>query len=384
MAAIPLSLYLHFPWCIRKCPYCDFNSHSLRGGALESATESAYIDALLRDLDYELQELPDTRPLTSIFCGGGTPSLFSDRALARLLDCVAKKLRFASDIEITLEANPGTVDAAHFRGYRATGINRLSIGAQSFDDDQLRRLGRIHGRAEVLDAVRTARTVGFENVNIDMMYGLPQQTVAAALADLEAAVGCSPEHLSWYQLTVEPNTRFAVNPPPLPDDEAAWSIQEAGKDLLARYGYLQYEVSAYARRGLECQHNVNYWRFGDYLGIGSGAHGKRSTASGIWRRARQKHPRRYMETAGTGSALQEQRRVESANLPFEYAMNAMRLERCFTLSDYERATGLSRTSIIRVLDRARRRGLLETDPDCIRPSALGRAHLNSLLVEFLS
>lgn len=378
-ADIPLSLYLHFPWCVRKCPYCDFNSHALR----DEVPEDAYVDALIRDLDFELADAAEARPLLSIFMGGGTPSLFSDRAIGRVLEQVERRLRFASDIEITLEANPGTVDAAHFRGYRAAGVNRLSIGVQSFDEVQLKRLGRIHGRGEAITAVETARAAGFDHFNLDLMFALPQQSIADAEADLRTAIDLAPEHLSWYQLTLEPNTEFAAHPPLLPDDDDAWAMQQAGQALLAAHGYDQYEVSAYARDGRRARHNLNYWQYGDYLGLGAGAHAKRTLPQGILRRARHKHPRSYLHSAGSEAALQEQRWITAEELPFEYAMNALRLNQGFALADYERTTGQSRATLEPQLLWARQRGLLEIDGQQVRPSALGRAHLNTLIEEFL-
>ncbi len=385
---IPLSLYLHFPWCVRKCPYCDFNSHTVRG----DIEEDRYVDALIRDLDYELAVTPPASPLpplASIFAGGGTPSLFSGRAIGRVLEAVAARLCFAPDIEITLEANPGTADAHHFREYRAAGVNRLSIGVQSLDNAQLKRLGRIHGREEAIAAYRTARTAGFDNINLDLMFALPQQTPEQALSDLRAACALAPEHLSYYQLTLEPNTEFAAHPPPLPDDEAAWAMQLGGQALLADHGYVQYEVSAYAQAGRQCRHNRNYWEFGDYLGIGAGAHGKRSGAAGIIRRARHKHPRTYLESAGTAAAIQEERTVAQAELPFEFAMNALRLNQGFGTAEFERRTGLAVGALDAALNRARQKGLIEEvdggegDGGQVRASAFGRAHLNALLREFL-
>lgn len=379
---IPLSLYIHFPWCVRKCPYCDFNSHAARG----ELEEEPYIDALIRDLDFELASAPAASPLpplVSIFCGGGTPSLFSGRALGRLLEAMAARLSFAPDIEITLEANPGTADAGHFRDYRAAGINRLSIGVQSLDPAQLKRLGRIHGPEEAMAACRTARAAGFDNINLDLMYALPQQTPAEVEADLRRACALQPEHLSYYQLTLEPNTEFAARPPPLPDDDAAWTMQLAGQALLAQQGYAQYEVSAYARAGRQCRHNRNYWEFGDYIGIGAGAHGKRSAAGGISRRARHKHPRTYLQAAGGGGALQEEKAIAAAELPFEYAMNALRLNEGFALAEFEHRSGLAAAVLAPVLERARARGLIEEQGGRVRASALGRAHLNALLREFL-
>jgi oxygen-independent coproporphyrinogen-3 oxidase len=372
---------------VRKCPYCDFNSHALRG----EIEEDVYVDALIRDLDYELSLTPlpsRVSPLISIFAGGGTPSLFSGRAIGRVLEAAAARLRFAADIEITLEANPGTADAHHFREYRAAGVNRLSIGAQSLDDAQLRRLGRIHGRDEAVSAYRMARAARFENINLDLMYALPQQTPDEALADLRAACALQPEHLSYYQLTLEPNTEFAARPPPLPDDETAWTMQLAGQTLLAGQGLAQYEVSAYARAGRQCRHNRNYWEFGDYLGIGAGAHGKRSAAAGIVRRARHKHPRTYLDGAGGAAAIQEEKTVPAAELPFEFAMNALRLNEGFEPILFERRSGLAARVLDAVLNKAREKGLIEEDGGTagagrVRASAFGRAHLNALLREFL-
>ncbi|MDB5974235.1 MAG: oxygen-independent coproporphyrinogen oxidase-like protein [Nevskia sp.] len=383
LQGIPLSLYLHFPWCVRKCPYCDFNSHAARG----DIEEERYVDALIRDLDYELSLAPlalrSPSPLVSIFAGGGTPSLFSGRAIGRVLEAVAVRLPFAPDIEITLEANPGTADAGNFREYRAAGVNRLSIGVQSLDDAQLKRLGRIHGREEAIAAYRTARTAGFDNINLDLMFALPQQTPDEALADLRAACALAPEHLSYYQLTLEPNTEFAAHPPVLPDDEAAWTMQLAGQALLVEHDYAQYEVSAYASAGRQCRHNRNYWEFGDYLGIGAGAHGKLSGDGGIVRRARHKHPRSYLEGAGGAAAIQEERTVTATELPFEYAMNTLRLNQGFGLAEFERRTGLPATALDAALNQARKKGLIEEEGGHIRASAFGRAHLNALLREFL-
>lgn len=379
---VPLSLYVHFPWCVRKCPYCDFNSHALRG----DIPEAGYVDALLRDLDFELAASPESRPLASIFFGGGTPSLFSPAAVARVLDGARARLGFAPDVEITLEANPGTADAEHFRGYRAAGVNRLSIGVQSFDAAALKRLGRIHGPDEARRALELARAAGFDNVNLDLMYALPQQTLAQARDDLEAAVALAPEHLSYYQLTLEPNTEFHAQPPPLPDDEAAWAMQEQGQALLAQHGYAQYEVSAYAQPGRRCRHNLNYWQFGDYLGIGAGAHGKRSRLAPhpqIVRRARHKHPRTYVERAGTAAVLQEDRRVAAADLPFEFAMNALRLNEGFRLREFEQSTGVPGAQLEPALAQAAARGLVEREAGAVRPSPRGRALLNQLTALFL-
>jgi putative oxygen-independent coproporphyrinogen III oxidase len=379
--AIPLSLYLHFPWCVQKCPYCDFNSHPQRG----ALPEDAYIDSLLRDLDFELSEAVERRPLISIFMGGGTPSLFSDRSIGRLLEQVNRRLAFADDIEITLEANPGTAEAGHFRGYRAAGVNRLSMGFQSLDDTQLKRLGRIHSAAEARHAYAIAREAGFGNINLDLMYALPEQQLDAALADLDGLIALQPEHLSWYQLTLEPNTEFGLRPPPVPDDDTAWSMQEAGQARLAAAGYSQYEVSAYARPGRQSRHNRNYWEFGDYLGIGAGAHGKRTEATpfDIHRRARHKHPRQYQQHAGTAAALQTRQSVPADERPFEFMMNALRLNDGFAPDLYRTRTGLPWDAQSPALGAAQQRGLLEIDAARVRATGLGQRYLNSLLQLFL-
>jgi len=399
--SLPLALYLHFPWCVRKCPYCDFNSHTARG----ELDEVAYVDALIRDLDFELRE-PEPRALGSIFMGGGTPSLFSGAAIVRVLREVQRRIAFSPEIEITLEANPGTADAQNFREYRAAGVNRLSIGVQSFDDKQLRQLGRIHAGDEAIRAFEIARNAGFDNINLDLMFALPQQTIEQASRDVQQAIALAPEHISYYQLTLEPNTEFAAHPPPLPDDDAAWTIQQQGQRLLAERGYRQYEISAYARAGRECRHNRNYWEFGDYLGIGAGAHSKRSYAGGIGagtqgersfvngeddapgaleiiRRARHKHPRHYLQTAGSAAAIQEQRSVSAAELPFEYTMNALRLNEGFKPADFETRTGLPIAALEAGLNLARRDGLIETGAQSLRASEFGRAHLNALLRGFM-
>jgi putative oxygen-independent coproporphyrinogen III oxidase len=376
---IPLSLYLHFPWCVRKCPYCDFNSHALRG----DVPEEAYVDALLRDLDFELAQRPESRPLISIFMGGGTPSLFSGKALARVLEQTARRLRFASDIEITLEANPGTVDEAHFRDYHAAGINRLSIGVQSLNATHLKKLGRIHNPDDARRAVEIARRSGFDNLNLDLMYALPDQTLAEAQADLSGLIALAPEHASYYQLTLEPNTEFAARPPTLPDDDLSWEMQVRGQALLAEAGYTQYEVSAYAKVDRQARHNLNYWTFGDYLGIGAGAHAKRTQGGTLMRLARHKHPRTYQEGAGSGKAVTEQRQIPAQELPFEYVMNALRLNHGFAIADYECRTGLLWEGCARTVSTAVRQGLLETAEGQVRASALGQRHLNSLLTLFL-
>jgi len=375
---IPLALYLHFPWCVQKCPYCDFNSHALRG----LAPEDAYVEALIRDLDFELQEA-EPRPLVSIFMGGGTPSLFSDRTIGRVLEAVAQRLSFDPQIEITLEANPGTADASHFRGYRAAGVNRLSIGVQSLDAAQLKTLGRIHDPGQAVDAYRLARDAGFDNLNLDLMFALPQQTPAQAMADLAGVIALQPEHLSWYQLTLEPNTEFAARPPPLPDDDAVAEIYDQGQQRLAATGYAQYEVSAYARPGRQARHNLNYWEFGDYLGIGAGAHGKRTRDGRIERRARHKHPKRYQEAAGTAAAVQEQRLLGVEELPVEFMLNTLRLNQGVAAGLWEARTGQPLTLLAGPVAEAVRLGLLEADPARLQPTPLGHRHLNRLLGLFL-
>jgi len=296
IALPPLALYLHVPWCVRKCPYCDFNSHEAAAGL----PEAEYVTALLADLDHDLATLPDLvqgRAVSSVFIGGGTPSLFSAAAYERLFDGLRARLPFAADVEITLEANPGTVEQEKFRGYRALGINRLSIGVQSFAPDKLVALGRIHGRDEALHAAQAARAAGFDNFNLDLMHGLPGQTLEEALADIDQAIALGPTHLSWYQLTIEPNTVFYRDPPVLPEDDTLWAIQEAGQARLAAAGLQQYEVSAYAQAGRECRHNRNYWEFGDYLALGAGAHGKLTREGGVWRYQKTRLPRDYLAAA---------------------------------------------------------------------------------------
>lgn len=373
----PLALYVHIPWCVRKCPYCDFNSHA--AGA--ELPEEAYVDALLADLDADLPAAHG-RELGSIFFGGGTPSLFSARALGRLLDGVNRRLAFAADIEITLEANPGTFEQAKFRDYRALGINRLSIGVQSFHSAQLQALGRIHDGAEAIRAAEMARRAGFDNFNLDLMHGLPEQDVAGALADLRQAVALEPTHLSWYQLTVEPNTVFWSQPPEIPEDDILWDIQEAGQALLSAAGFAQYETSAYARDGRRARHNLNYWSFGDFLGIGAGAHAKLSAPDGSIRRTwKTRLPKDYLDA---GKPFQAgERLLEASELPFEFMMNALRLTAGVPAALFEQRTGLPLSDIAAACAAARGAGLLDADPAQLRPSARGQLFLNDLLQHFL-
>ncbi|MCD4866295.1 radical SAM family heme chaperone HemW [Pseudomonas sp. PLB05] len=373
----PLALYVHIPWCVRKCPYCDFNSHA----AGPTLPETEYVDALLADLDQDLIHVHG-RPLTSIFFGGGTPSLFSAQALGRLLDGVARRLSFAPDIEITLEANPGTFEQAKFVAYRGLGINRLSIGIQSFQDAKLKALGRIHGREEAIRAADRARAAGFDNFNLDLMHGLPEQSVADALGDLEQAIALAPTHLSWYQLTMEPNTVFWSQPPELPEDDTLWDIQEAGQARLAAAGYQQYETSAYAQPGRQARHNLNYWGFGDFLGIGAGAHAKLSAPDGtLLRTWKTRLPKDYLDPAKAFQA--GAKALAPADLPFDFMMNALRLVDGVPAAWYPQRTGQSLDSLAPALTAARQAGLLAEDAQRLRPTARGQLFLNDLLQSFL-
>ncbi len=374
MALPPLSLYIHMPWCVSKCPYCDFNSHVL-SGPLE---EDDYVTALLLDLEHDLP-LAAGRVLSSVFIGGGTPGLFSGAAIERLLAGVSSLIELAPDIEITLEANPGAVSATHFEGYLLAGVNRLSIGVQSFDAVKLQLLGRIHTVAEAHRALELARKVGFENINLDMIFGLPNQELSQALLDIETVIAVSPSHLSWYQLTIEHNTWFYRHPPITPDEDLLWEMQEAGKALLERAGYDQYEVSAYARAGASCRHNLNYWTFGDYLGIGAGAHAKLTTQNGVIRRSRQKHPAAYMDKLKTGGNVVEERLLHASDLSLEFMMNALRLYQGVPKTLFEQRTGLPLSSVQNRLDGATERGLLLQSEYLLRPTELGRNYLNDLL-----
>ncbi|HJV24123.1 MAG TPA: radical SAM family heme chaperone HemW [Aromatoleum sp.] len=378
MASPPLALYVHYPWCVKKCPYCDFNSHAQRGGEIP---EAAYIDALLADLESALPQVWGRR-VHSIFIGGGTPSLISSAGLDRLLTGIRMLVMLDPLAEITLEANPGTVEAQRFRDYRAAGVNRLSLGIQSFDDRQLARLGRIHGGDEARRAIDMA-LAHFERVNLDLMYALPEQTLAEALADLETGLGFGVTHLSCYHLTLEPNTPFAHSPPPLPDDDLSADMQDAIEERLRDAGFIHYETSAFAKPGQQCRHNLNYWTFGDYLGIGAGAHGKLSSHEGIVREMRHKHPTRYLEGAARRDFVQERREVGVAELPFEFMMNALRLTEGFPRRLFAERTGLPLAAIEAELMEARQRGLVEINAEEIRPTEQGRRFLNDLLTMFL-
>jgi len=384
----PLSLYIHIPWCARKCPYCDFNSHEARG----AVPEERYVAALIADLERALPEVWGRR-VHSVFFGGGTPSLFSAPAIDAILAAVRARLALAPEAEITLEANPGTAEAGKFRDFRAAGINRLSLGIQSFDPRHLKSLGRIHDGREARRAIEMAMR-DFDNVNLDLMYGLPGQTVDEARADIEEALEFAPPHLSCYHLTIEPNTYFHRFPPKLPDDDTTAAMQDAIEARLSVAGYDHYETSAFAKAvtrqsplvatDARCRHNLNYWRFGDYLGIGAGAHGKLSFPERIARQARIKHPERYMAAAEGGDPIQEQRGVRSEEIPFEFMMNALRLNAGFPAALFEERTGLPLTAVLRELEDAERRGLIERDHARIAPTALGRRYLNDLLQLFLA
>jgi len=379
-APLPLSLYIHFPWCVRKCPYCDFNSHELRG----ELPEAAYIDALLADLQ---QDLPMVwgRTVESVFIGGGTPSLLSAAGLDRLLSGLRALLGLTPNCEITLEANPGTVEQGRFAEYRAAGINRLSIGVQSFDDGKLQVLGRIHSRAEALRAAEAAHAAGLENFNLDLMFGLPGQDAEQAQADLQQAIALNPAHLSWYQLTLEPNTAFAHQPPPLPDDELLWAIQQQGQETLGKAGYGQYEVSAYARAGQRCRHNLNYWRFGDYLGIGPGAHAKIThPAEGrVERLWKQRQPQAWLERAASVEVVAGRRDLGRSDLALEFMMNALRLYDGFESALFQSHTGLPITAVEKPLKEAQEKGLLDWTVQQIVPTERGRNYLNELLQLFM-
>ena len=377
---IPLTVYVHVPWCVRKCPYCDFASQPLRG----EVPWGAYAEAVLADLDADLAWAPETaaRTVEAVFLGGGTPSLMPPDTLARLLDGIAARLRLAADVEVTLEANPGASERGALAAFRTAGASRLSLGVQSFDDRQLARLGRIHSAAEAVSAVEAARAAGFERINLDLMYALPEQAVDEALADLARAVELSPEHVSWYQLTLEPGTAFGRRPPPLPDEGTVARMEHEGRALLAAAGYGRYEVSAYARgREARCRHNLNYWRFGDYLGLGPAAHGKLTRPDGrIVRTRRIASPRRYLASRPAARVARET--VAREALPLEFALGALRLAEGFTLAAFEARTGLPAAALEPALARAAALGLIEREGGRVRASARGYALLDSLLALF--
>ena len=373
----PLSLYIHIPWCIKKCPYCDFNSHAITG----DLPEQAYIAALLADLDREIKYVQG-RPLESIFFGGGTPSLLSVTGIDTILRGVAQRINFSDRIEITLEANPGTFERDKFAGFRQAGINRLSVGVQSFNPTHLKQLGRIHSAEEAIQAIVQAKESGFDNINIDLMHGLPRQSTAQALEDLQAAIVQNPAHISWYQLTIEPNTEFYSNPPRLPDDDQLHHIEQQGLQLLAQHDYQQYEISAYSKTGRESLHNLNYWRFGDYLGIGAGAHDKITLLDEqlIIRTRKSRQPKDYLNVA-TRLAIPP-KTIPPISIPGEFMMNALRLNQGFAPELFEQNSGLPLSSILPLLNQAQQDGLLEVN-DKIITTRQGRLFLNNLLERFI-
>jgi len=381
LQAPPLSLYIHIPWCVEKCPYCDFNSHALKA----EIPEQEYVKNLIEDLDTDIAKFAlNDRPLHSIFIGGGTPSLFSAPAIETLLTQVLDRFEHKDDIEITLEANPGTVEAEKFIGFFNGGVSRLSIGVQSFESDKLIKLGRIHDSNQAKKAAELAYSCGIKTFNLDLMHGLPQQNIANALDDLTTAVSLNPTHLSWYQLTIEPNTAFHSRPPTLPEDEVLWDIQDQGIALLADAGYQQYEISAYCKPGFECQHNINYWQFGDYIGIGCGSHGKITDPINqkIYRTIKVKHPKGYLDNSRPH--LDHLNEVKKDELPFEYMMNRLRLFSSFTLSDYQSRTGLSIETILPNLIIAKQKELMTENADgSWQVTKLGHRYLNDLLEMFL-
>ncbi len=379
----PLGLYIHLPWCVRKCPYCDFNSHELRA----DMAEEKYVDALLADLDYELLDRAiGARRLETLFIGGGTPSLFSAESIHRLLAGVKSRMACADGMEVTLEANPGTLEQGRYRGYREAGVNRFSIGVQSFHAESLGRLGRIHGREEVFAAIESAHDARFESINLDLMCGLPGQNLQMALEDVRLAIAARPEHISYYQLTLEPNTPFFRQPPrALPEDDTTCDIQSAGRQLLERAGYGQYEVSAYRRNGHACRHNLNYWQFGDYIGIGAGAHGK-LTLTAPWRVERGwrvKHPEAYLRTAGSALTIAGRRVLDRSDLLVEFMMNSLRLKAGFAVGLFTERTGEDETRLWESLESPLQRGLLVLEEGRIRASASGWLFLDDVIGEFL-
>jgi oxygen-independent coproporphyrinogen-3 oxidase len=384
MSGLPsLSLYVHFPWCVAKCPYCDFNSHSLQG----DLPGREYIDALIADLKASAPAVKG-RTVNTIFFGGGTPSLFPPDELARLLEAVRAELVLAPDAEITLEANPGAVEHADFSGYRQAGINRLSLGVQSLDDAKLKSLGRIHSAADARHAFDEARAAGFDNINLDLMYALPEQTLDEALSDVEGVLTLRPEHISHYHLTLEPNTVFYAHPPLLPDDDLAWDIHMRSAEKLGESGYINYEVSAWARTDHECRHNLNYWHYGDYLGLGAGAHAKLTDGEQRWRETRAAHPREYLRGIhshdGDSNPVIKRSAVSAPDARFEFMLNGLRLRDGFPGADFARLTGLPADSLDEGLDEARQRGLLEISAaGRIRPTEQGWRFLDDLQGIFL-
>jgi oxygen-independent coproporphyrinogen-3 oxidase len=375
----PLSLYVHLPWCVRKCPYCDFNSHALK----TSLPEREYVDALLRDLDFDLSHITGRR-IETVFFGGGTPSLFSAEAIHRVLFESRRRIPFAPDVEVTLEANPGTVESGRFAEYRAAGVTRLSIGVQSFNPQHLHALGRIHSADEAVRAAESAHAAGLDNFNLDLMFGLPGQTTEQAAGDVQTAMALAPAHISHYQLTLEPNTLFHAHPPALPDEDSVWQMQQTCQQLLAERGYQQYEISAYARPERRCRHNLNYWRFGDYLGIGAGAHSKLTGADRTRQRLwKVKHPAAYLRDAGSPAGIGGANSVAPDELGFEFMLNRLRLKESFTEADFQVATGLSFDQVRDSAAQAVELGLMETRENEWRATYRGHTYLNDLQRLFL-
>lgn len=377
-AVPPLSLYVHLPWCESKCPYCDFNSHALRG----ELPESAYLDALLCDLEQHLPEIWG-RILTSVFIGGGTPSLFSARGLRRLISGIRARMPCVPDMEISLEANPGSCEVGKFAGFVDAGINRISIGIQSYDDQQLKRLGRVHDRADALRAVEAARTAGFENINVDLMFGLPEQTTPQAVRDIDTAINERPKHISCYQLTLEPNTWFHRHPPALPTEDTAWEIQHAIQSRLGNAGYHRYEVSAYAQNGHQCKHNLNYWQFGDYLGIGAGAHSKISFADRVTRIIKIRHPNSYLSRASTSARIAKSYPVNAQDLRFEFLMNALRLTEGFPPALFQQHTGQTLAGLAPAFSMLQEDGLLRVARSRVKATEKGYRFLDEVLQRLL-
>ncbi|MCL4160601.1 UNVERIFIED_CONTAM: hypothetical protein GTU68_001069 [Idotea baltica] len=376
---IPLSLYVHIPWCIRKCPYCDFNSHQ----APDELPETRYIEALLADLSQELQ-LIDSRPLSSIFIGGGTPSLFNASSIAKLLNGINTLSPLPDDIEITMEANPGTFEQQRFTDYRKVGVNRLSIGIQSFNPAHLKQLGRVHDEHEALHAATIAQEAGFDNFNLDLMFGLPDQSIDQTLEDLEQAISCQPTHLSWYQLTLEPNTLFHHQQPTLPDHEILWEMQQAGQALLKEQDFQQYEVSAYSLTGKQSLHNRNYWEFGDYIGIGAGAHGKVTAEDGqIYRTQKYRQPKQYLEQAGIGKFRTATTLLAQQDLPFEFMLNALRLKQGVPKSHFADRTQLKWSDIQNKITSAEAAGMITPHPSTLQCTDTGWRFLDNTISLFL-
>ncbi|WP_016955410.1 radical SAM family heme chaperone HemW [Catenovulum agarivorans] len=373
----PLSLYIHIPWCIQKCPYCDFNSHALK----QKIDEQAYVKALLNDLDSQLRYVQN-RPIHSIFFGGGTPSIMSAAAIEQILQGVKTRLTLSNDCEITLEANPGTLDNQKFIGFKQAGVNRFSIGVQSFQADKLTTLGRVHNPEQAIQAAELASSIGLNSFNLDLMHGLPEQNVENALYDLEQAIACKPQHISWYQLTIEPNTLFASKPPVLPDDDVLWDIQEQGQALLAKHGYQQYEISAYAKEGFQSKHNLNYWRFGDYLAIGCGAHGKITLPeqNKILRFEKIKHPSGYLSAI---DYTYKHRFVDMDERIFEYFMNRLRLFEATPKQQFVDYTGLELSQVASMFNQAKQLQLIDETLDTWQITSKGHRYLNELLELFI-